>query len=80
MNTIECRSPAQIHDDDLVDAHDLCVDALNDFVIGLGYLYTGQRRTRIQAARDLIAQHIEEGTQWPRPYSAYYYVHFVIHR
>lgn len=58
---IECRSPKQIAEDELFQAHTDLTQALAEFVPGSGYLYTGARRDRIKALQKRVADAILDG-------------------
>lgn len=76
---IECRSPQEIADDDLIFAHSMCEEALRAVVPGQGYLYRGQHWLRIVSLRDKLASLIEQGQPWTRRVSASRTALYVIH-
>lgn len=52
--TIVCRSPAEIQDDDVTKTHSECVRMLADWVyagVYSGYVYTGVKRRSIESIK-----------------------------
>jgi hypothetical protein len=60
MTPIDCRSPQQIHDDELVDTHNDIQRLLNKCVAGR-CLYLGHRRERLKALAARIENEILTG-------------------
>lgn len=77
---IECRSPQQIADDELLGALEMCDEALREWIPGCGYLYTGQRRERIKALKTQLETLILSGEGWKRNAPIGLHAHYVIHR
>lgn len=54
MEIIECRSPADIQDDDVTQAHSDCVRLLADWIyagVCSGYAFTGRKRIGMEAIK-----------------------------
>jgi hypothetical protein len=75
---IQCRSPQEIMDDSLVDAHTELTRALR-MLDGTGRcLYTGSHAKRIAALRDRVVDVIETGKPWPHTFMPAYLAYHVI--
>jgi hypothetical protein len=62
---IVCRAPQDIADDELSEAHDMCVEALRVWVPSIpSYLYTGAKREQIRAHKDKLESLILNGGAW----------------
>jgi hypothetical protein len=58
--TIECRSPQQIADDNLLAAHEMLTVSLNARSAGV-LLFVGERRKRMQSLLETIEARIVSG-------------------
>ena len=58
---IECRSPEQVAEDDLVLAHTWLTQDLLAFHSGIGLVYKGQHRAEIVALKERIEAQIMDG-------------------